>query len=273
MPDSASKFTNDDRVSIALGEDGVAQIRLARPEKLNALDARMFDRLIEAGHALHEMRGLRAVVLSGEGRAFCAGLDLASIAGGPDPQAADLSARTHGDANRFQQVAMQWRRLPAPVVAAIHGTCFGGGMQIASGADIRVVAPDARLSIMEMKWGIVPDMGGYALWRGLVRDDVLRELIYTNREFSGEEAQALGLATLVDPDPLARATALAGEIASKSPHAIRKAKLLANRAHELSTSEILMEESLAQHELIYSRNQLEAVMSQIQGRTPNFEDP
>lgn len=266
-------FPANDRVSIALGENGVAQVRLARPDKLNALDAAMFDRLIDAGSALHHAKGLRAVVLAGEGRAFCSGLDLASIAGGPDPQAIDLSERTHGEANRFQQVAMQWRNLPVPVIAAVHGVCFGGGLQIASGADIRVAAPDARLSIMEMKWGIIPDMGGFALWRGMVRGDVLRELIYTNREFSGEEAQALGLATLVDPDPLARATAIAEEIAGRSPQAIRKAKRLANRAHDLSVAEILLEESLAQHELIYSRNQLEAVMAQIQGRVPNFDDP
>jgi len=269
----AVQFPENDRVSIRTGEDGIAQVRLARPGKLNALDPAMFERLIEAGEALAGAKGLRAVVLAGEGRAFCAGLDLASFAGGPDPDAPDIAVRTHGIANRYQQVAMQWRALPVPVIAALHGVCFGGGLQIASGADIRVAAPDARLSIMELKWGIVPDMGGFALWRSLVRDDVLRELVFTNREISGEEARVLGLATLVDPDPLVRATAIAREIAVRNPHAVRKAKQLANRARELSTAEILLEESLAQHELLFSKNQLEVVASQTQGREPKFSDP
>ncbi|HSG35628.1 MAG TPA: crotonase/enoyl-CoA hydratase family protein [Sphingomonadaceae bacterium] len=264
---------DNDRISLTLGDDGVAQMRLARPDKLNALDRAMFDAITQAGEVLASARGLRAVVLSGEGKAFCAGLDLASLAGAPDPRAKDLAARTYGDSNHFQVVAMQWRTLPVPVIAAVHGVCFGGGLQIASGADIRVVAPDARLSIMELKWGIVPDMGGFALWRGMVRSDVLRELIYTNREFSGEEAQALGLATIVDPDPLARATAIATEIAGKNPDAIRAAKALANKAPDLSVPEILLEESLAQQGLIYSKNQLEAVMSQMQHRAPKFDDP
>ena len=267
------EFPENDRVSVTLGENGVAHVRLTRSDKLNALDRAMFDRLIDAGEALREAQGLRAVVLAGQGRGFCAGLDLASIAGGPDPQASGLAERTHGDCNRFQLVAMQWRELAVPVIAAIHGPCMGAGLQIASGADIRVVAPDARLSIMEMKWGIIPDMGGYALWRDTVRGDVLRELIYTNRVVSGEEAQALGLATIVDSDPLARATALAEEIASRNPHAVRHAKRLANFAPQATVPEILLEESRAQQELVYSRNQLEAVMSQLQHRTPKFEDP
>lgn len=267
------QFPENDRVSIALGDDGIAQVRLTRPDKLNALDSAMFDRLIEAGQVLHDMRGLRAVVLAGEGRSFCAGIDLSSFAGGPDPHAADLAERTHGNANRFQQAAILWRKLPVPVIAAVHGVCFGGGLQLASGADIRVVCPDARLAIMEMKWGIVPDMGGYALWQGQVRDDVLRELIYSNREISGEEAQQLGLATIVDASPIERATVIAQEIAARSPQAIRAAKELVNRAHDLTTDEILMAESHAQHKLIYSKNQIEAVMSQMQGRTPNFDDP
>jgi len=265
-------FGEEDRVTLALGADGVAQVRLNRPAKLNALDRALFEALVEAGHALHGLKGLRAVVLAGEGRGFCAGLDMASF-GAIDPNVSGVTERTHGTANIYQRVALQWRDLPVPVIAALHGVCFGGGLQIASGADIRIAAPDARLAVMEMKWGIVPDMGGYALWRGMVRDDVLRELIFTAREFPGEEALVLGLATTVDPDPVARATALAGEIAARNPHAIRAAKALANRAHDLSVPEILIEESRAQHELIYSKNQLEAVMSQLQGRPPAFDDP
>ena len=266
------QFRANDRVSIDLGSDGVAQVRLTRPEKMNALDPEMFARIIEAGQALHEMKGLRVVVLSGQGRAFCAGLDLSNFGKQPDPEAPGITERTHGNANMFQQVAMQWRKLPVPVIAAVHGVCFGGGLQIASGADIRVVAPDTRLAIMEMKWGLVPDMGGYALWRGLVRDDVLRELVYTNREFSGEEAQALGLATHVDPDPLGRATAIAAEIANRNPDAVRGAKRLAAAMTDRPTDAILLEESLEQYRVMRTPNQIEAVMAGMEKRRPKFTD-
>ena len=157
---------SDDRVTLTLGDDGVAQVRLNRPDKLNALDPAMFDAIVAVGEELRTLKGLRAVVLAGEGRAFCAGLDLTSFAaGGSDPTRA-LSERTHDNANRPQEAAMTWRKCPVPVIAAVHGVCFGGGLQIASGADIRVVHPDTRMAIMEMRWGLVPDMGGYALWRG-----------------------------------------------------------------------------------------------------------
>jgi enoyl-CoA hydratase/carnithine racemase len=262
----------NDRVSVELDDHGVAHVRLARPDKLNALDGEMFARLIEAGQALHGASGVRAVVLSGEGRAFCAGLDMVAMSSAPLPGEAELPDRTHGNSNIFQQVAMQWRKLPVPVVAAVHGICFGGGLQIACGADIRVVAPDARLAIMEMKWGIVPDMGGYALWRCLLRDDVLRDLVYTNREFSGEEAQELGLATHVDAEPLARATAIAHEIAARNPHAIRAAKRLANGMADRGADAILLEESYEQHALLRSKNQIEAVMAAMQKREPDFDD-
>lgn len=262
----------NERVSIELGEDGVAQVRLIRGDKMNALDDEMFARLIEAGHVLHGMKGLRAVVLSGEGRAFCAGLDTSRFARQPGADEPELTERTHGNANTPQQVAMQWRKLPVPVITAVHGVCFGGGLQIASGADIRVAHPDTRMAIMEMKWGLVPDMGGYALWRGVVRDDVLRELIYTNREFSGEEAQVLGLATYVDADPRARATAIATEIANRNPHAIRAAKRLQGGMFERDTDAILLEESIEQHAIMRSKNQVEAVMAGMQKRTPKFED-
>lgn len=268
----AATMPANERVSIQLGDDGVAQVRLIRGEKMNALDYEMFERIIEAGHVLHKMKGLRAVVLSGEGRAFCAGLDLSNFARTPGPDEPELTERTHGNANRVQQVAVQWRKLPVPVIAAVHGVCFGGGMQIASGADIRIAHPDTRMAIMELKWGLVPDMGGYALWRGLVRDDVLRELVYTNREFSGAEAQTLGLATYVDEDPLARATSIATEIANRNPHAIRAAKRLQAGMIERDTDAILLEESIEQHAIMRTKNQVEAVMAGMEKRPANFED-
>jgi len=267
------EFRSNDRVSLALGADGVAQVRLTRADKLNALDPAMFAALIEVGQALFEAPGLRAVVLAGEGKGFCAGLDLASLGGDATGGLNHLSERTHGNANLFQQVALQWRKLPVPVIAAVHGVCFGGGLQIAGGADLRIVTPDARLAVMELKWGIVPDMGGYALWRGLVRDDVLRMLTYTAAEFTGAEAAEFGFATRLDADPIARATAIANAIAERSPSAIREAKALFARAADATVDEILMAESVAQQRLIGSRNQREAVASGLERRPARFVDP
>lgn len=271
MPNSQIMPAND-RVVIDFDENGVAHVRLTRGDKMNALDPQMFERIIEAGHALHQAKGVRVVVLSGEGRAFCAGLDTASFARTPADGEPGLPERTHGNTNRPQEAAMVWRKLPVPVITVLHGVCFGGGLQIASGADIRIAHPDTRMAIMELKWGLVPDMGGYALWRGLVRDDVLRELVYTNREFTGSEAQEMGLATFVDDDPLARAMAIATEIANRNPHAIRAAKRLHAAMHELDTDAILLEESVEQHAIMRSKNQMEAVMAGMQKRAPNFED-
>jgi enoyl-CoA hydratase/carnithine racemase len=243
---------SEKRVDVTLDENCIARVSLARADKLNALDDAMFDALIAAGEELAAMPDLRCVVLAGEGKAFCAGIDLAML-GTLAASGLVLGTRTHGHANRFQQVAMQWRALPVPVVAAVHGVCFGGGLQIAAGADIRVVAPDARLAVMELKWGIVPDMGHFALWRGLVRGDVLREMTWTAREFSGEAAQALGFATYVDADPLARALAIAREIAAKDPAAIRTAKALFGDMADLPIDAILLAESVAQDRLLAGR--------------------
>lgn len=258
---------SEPRVTITV-EDHVADVRLTRPDKLNALDPAMFAALIDTIAQLEAMAGLRAVVLSGEGRGFCAGLDMASMAGAGS--GVDLAARTHGLANDFQQVAWGWRTLPVPVIAAVHGVAFGGGLQIASGADVRIAAPDARLSVMEIKWGIVPDMAGYALWRGNVRDDVLRELAYTAREFSAEEAQTLGFVTRIAADPHAEAMALARAIAGRNPQAIRAVKRLAGL--EGDAPAILIAESREQAALLRTPNQIEAVMANMQKRAPNFTD-
>jgi enoyl-CoA hydratase/carnithine racemase len=263
---------SDDRVTVSLDANGVAQVRLNRADKLNALDPAMFDAIIAAGDHLRTLNGVRAVVLAGEGRAFCAGLDLASFTAGPIEGATPIIERTHGNANRFQEVAMTWRKCPVPVIAAVQGICYGGGLQIASGADVRVVHPETRMAIMEMRWGLVPDMGGFALWRGLLRGDVLRELVYTNREFSGEEALALGLATHVDDNPLARAEAIAAEIASRSPESIRAAKRLFDAMDDGATESILLAESREQAGVIRRPNQIEAVMAGMQKRAPIFTD-
>ena len=214
-------------------------------------------------------------MLSAEGRAFCAGLDVsnfASMAGGGNGNASQSSLvdRTHGVANLAQHAAWMWRELPMPVIAAVHGVAFGGGLQVALGADIRYAAPDSRFSVMEIKWGLVPDMAGTQLLRHLVRDDVLRELTYTGRIFSAEEAQSMGIVTRVSEDPLADALATAQEIAGRNPDAIRADKRLLNDARYLDAEAGLLEESREQEQLIGSPNQVEAVMAEMEKRPANF---
>ncbi|MGE0310181.1 MAG: crotonase/enoyl-CoA hydratase family protein [Lautropia sp.] len=269
------------RISVDV-HDGVADVRLSRPEKMNALDAAMFEALVATGERLRAQRGLRAVVLSGEGRAFCAGLDsgrFQAMAGSDDPMSSRetnrtrLGRRTHGPANAAQQAVLVWRLLPVPVIAAVHGVAFGGGFQLALGADLRFVAPDARLSIMEIRWGLVPDMGGIALARALARSDVVRELTWSGRQFSGREALELGFATRVCDDPRADALAFARDIAGRSPDAIRGAKRLLNLAESHALAEILQAESDEQIALLGSANQREAVLANLEKRAPRFTDP
>jgi enoyl-CoA hydratase/carnithine racemase len=258
----------NDRVTVAVA-DGVADVRLNRADKMNALDPAMLTGIEGALAALRDMTGLRAIVLSGEGRAFCAGLDMASFA--TVGEGTDLMARSHGVANLYQHVALGWRELAVPVIAAVHGVAFGGGFQIMLGADIRITAPDTRLSIMEMKWGLVPDMAGVALWRTLVRDDVLRELTYTAREFTGEDAVRLGFATRIADDPQAQAMALAREIAARNPDAVQASKRLYN-AYSNDAEALLMAESIEQAGVIRTPNQIEAVRANVEKRAPVFRD-
>lgn len=272
-----------DRIEWTRHADGVVELQLARADKMNALDPAMFDALVEAGEALRDDRSVRAVVIAGRGKAFCAGLDMASFERmgqgaasdvlGASAGGTDLVARTHGLSNAAQQVAMVWREVPVPVIAAVHGVAFGGGLQVALGADIRLVAADTKLSVMEIKWGLVPDMAGMVLMRELARTDVLRELTFTGRIFSGEEAVRLGLATRVAADPLAEALQMAHEIATKSPDAIRAGKRLLNASLAHSAAELLIAESVEQQALIGSPNQLEAVKANIERRAPQFSAP
>jgi enoyl-CoA hydratase/carnithine racemase len=264
----------EQRVSVNI-QNGVADVRMVRTDKMNALDDAMFSALVDTGERLKEEKGVRAVVLSGEGRAFCAGLDMgnfAKMASGERRRGSGLvdMARTPGGANRPQQTVMVWREIPVPVIAAVHGVAFGGGFQLTLGADIRIVAPDAKLAVLEMKWGLVPDMAGMVLMRGLVRDDVLRELTYTGRVFTGEEALGLGVATRLSVDPRTDALALAAEIASKSPDAVRGAKRLLNLLADGDQHAILKAETVEQVALIGSPNQIEAVKANIEKRAAKF---
>src|SRR3977135_1806611 len=223
------------RVSVSIS-DGVADVRLVRADKMNALDAAMFDALVATSERLAHEKGLRAVVFSSEGRAFFAGHDRGrftamnenggnGIAGG---EQRDLTVRTHGLANFPQQAVWGWRQLPVPVIAAIQGVAFGGGFQLALRGDMRLLAPVARMAVMEIKWGLVPDMAVTPMLASLVRDDILRELTYTGRIFSAQEALSYGLATRICDDPRAAAFEVAREIAGKSPEAIRAAKRMLN---------------------------------------------
>lgn len=266
----------DDRVTITV-EQSVADVRMNRPEKMNALDPPMFKALAEAGERLSRDTKLRAVVLSGEGRAFCAGLDverLDAISRGESLLPfADLTQASHGIANWAQHVVWLWRQLPVPVIAAVHGLAFGGGFQIALGADIRYVAPETRLAVLESKWGLVPDMSGTQLMRHLAAEDVVRELTYTGRIFSAEEALSYRLVTRVFDDPHAEAMKTAREIAARSPFAIRAAKRLLNEAVACDAGAGLATERREQHALIGSPNHIEAVAANVAGRPANFVDP
>jgi enoyl-CoA hydratase/carnithine racemase len=270
----------EERVKVEV-TNGVADVRMVRADKMNALDDAMFNALVETGEKLKTQKGVRVVVLSGEGRAFCAGLDMGNfgkMASGErrgsreDTDSLVATGRTEGGSNRAQHAVMVWRELPVPVIAAVHGVAFGGGFQLALGADIRFVAPDTRMAVMEIKWGLVPDMAGLVLLRGLVRDDIARELTFSGRIFSGEEAQKLGIATHVTTDPRGDALKLAAEIAAKSPHAVRAGKRLFNLAADADQKKILLEETREQVALIGSPNQVEAVMSNMQKRAAAYAD-
>ncbi|HEX5068550.1 MAG TPA: crotonase/enoyl-CoA hydratase family protein [Myxococcota bacterium] len=261
---------------------GVADVRLNRPEKYNALSREMFAALGEAGERLAGEPGVRAVVLSGNGRGFCAGLDFDSFramtadagsaprSGAPAPAQAKLDARPD---NFFQRSAYTWKRLPVPVIAAVHGVAYGGGFQIALGADLRIARPDARFSILEIQWGLVPDVALTQTVRDVLRLDVVKELTWTGRVVDGREAQALGIVTRLADDPLAEAQALAREIAGRSPDAIRAGKRLLEEAWHADPAEGLALEARLQGSLIGTPNQVEAVKASLEKRPPRFRDP
>ena len=264
--------------------DGVADVRLNRPDKYNALSPEMFSAIVEAGESLADNKSVRAVVLSGNGRGFCAGLDFQSFQGMSDSGGSAVlgsGANNKGDgkgdsndpANRAQKPGLVWKRLPVPVIAAIHGVAYGGGLQIALGADIRIAAPDARLSVMEIKWGLVPDMSLTQTIRDLMPLDKVKELTFTGRVVHGPEAQQLGLVTRLDANPLDAALALAREIAGKSPDAIRAGKHLLETAWHADPATGLKLEAKLQTGLMGSANQSEAVKANFEDRKPAFVDP
>ncbi|MGB3627348.1 MAG: crotonase/enoyl-CoA hydratase family protein [Henriciella sp.] len=267
-----------ERIQVTTSE-GVADVKLVRSDKMNALDDAMFTALISTAEDLANDKSVRCVVMSGEGRAFCAGLDMgnfgkmASGGDGASPSGRQpLAERTHGIANRAQQAVWGWRALPVPVIAAVHGVALGGGFQVMLGSDIRIAHPETKLSIMEIKWGLVPDMAGTAIMRHLCRDDILRELTYTGRIFSGTQGHEYGFVTELAEAPHERAMALAKQIASKNPDAIRANKTILNSVRSMSDEDALVQESVLQDQIIGSKNQIEAVMAELQKREAAFED-
>jgi enoyl-CoA hydratase/carnithine racemase len=262
-----------DRVSISI-HNGIADVRLNRPDKLNALDQAMFQGIVDAGEGLKGDPSVRVVVLSGEGRGFCAGLDFGSfqaMAGSDAATPVGDIGQTDGRITHLgQQAAWVWQELEVPVLAALHGAALGGGLQIALGADIRIVAPDAKLSVLEARWGLIPDMTGTVILPKLVGLDVAKELTFTGRMVSGEEAVALGLATRVAADPRATALELAADLVTKSPDALREGKRLLNLSGTRPLAEQLRDERVTMGSLIGSPNQVEATMAYFEKRSPSF---
>jgi enoyl-CoA hydratase/carnithine racemase len=264
----------EDRVRLEIDASGVATVTMVRAEKHNALDQAMFEGLTNAAGQLADDASVRAVVVHGEGKSFCSGLDIASFMSGAGGTGVLLERDGDRVANFAQRVAYDWSLVPAPVIAAIHGNCFGGGLQIALGADIRIAAPEAKLSIMEVKWGLVPDMGITQTLPRLVPIDIAKELTFTGRVVSGSEALALGLVTRNSDDPLAAALALAEEITQKSPDAVRAAKRLYDETWVSNdAAAALKRESELQTGLIGKPNQHAAVRAGMSGEPPVFVDP
>lgn len=262
----------NDRLKLSM--DGhVAVVMLNRPEKYNALDLRMFEALGEAADSLAKEPRLRAVVLHGAGGNFCAGIDITVFT---DPgvriDESLMAPIAPSAANLFQRAAYAWRELPVPVVCALNGITFGGGLQIALGADLRYSSADAQFSIMESKWGLIPDMSISTTLRGLVRPDHVKELAWSARIFEATEAVQLGIVTGIHDDPLAAARNTAEQCAARSPGAVRGIKTLVNEAWQLSEAEALALEARLQFGLIGSADQAEAVRANLDKRKPVFND-
>lgn len=253
-------------------EDGIATVTLNRPDKMNALSEALIQSLIDTGEQLKKDNSVRVVVLHGEGNNFSAGLDVELFKKfGVKDQ--NLAERTHGISNWFQQVVWVWREVPVPVIAAVKGVAFGGGLQVACAADMRYVHPDAQMSIMEVKWGLIADMAGSQLWNHYVKQDLIRELSFTGEVFSGKQAMDYGFCTRLSDDPLALAKQTAKQICLKSPDAIRAYKRLINKQAYVDAATGLLEESIEQDKIVGFANQVEAVTANLQKREPNFTDP
>lgn len=271
MSGERKEFGEDARVIVEV-DAAVATVCLNRPAKKNALDLAMFDAIVAAGEFVQSLPAVRAVVLRGAGGCFCSGLDIQSVMADPSVAVPKLMDERVGPANQAQRVGWIWREVSVPVIAAIEGVAFGGGLQIAAGADIRLAHPSARVAVMEAKYGLIPDMGITKTLASFVRPDHLKELVWTGRVVEANEALELGIVTALVDDPVAAATEMARTIAGKSPHATRAAKAMLDQAPLLSTTDAFLLESDLQRPLLGSPNQMEAVMAAFERRDPNFVD-
>lgn len=263
-----------DRVRVDI-ENSIATVMLNRADKHNAVDMAMFEALIEAGDSLKDASSVRAVVLRGAGKDFCAGIDVSVFGGAGIGAVGDklMDPRERSPANLFQSAAWVWQEVPVPVIAALQGVVFGAGLQIALGADIRFAAPDIRMSIMEIKWGLIPDMAISSTARHLLAGDKFKELAFTGRIVDGSDAAQLGLVTALSDDPLEAARAMAREIAGRSPDAIRAVKRLLNDSWQADAPASLRREAELQLAVMAGANQAEAVRANMEKRPPDFADP
>ena len=250
--------------------DGIAQVRLARPEKLNALTLATLDELVATARTLRRDRTLRAVVISGEGDSFCAGLDFGSVLKSPVGILGAFTPRPWRGTNTFQEACWAWRRLPVPVIAAVHGHCYGGGLQLALAADFRIATPDSQWSVLEGRWGIIPDMTGVRTLAELVGIDTAKRLTMTAQMVSGKEAHDLGLVTELASDPVAGATDLARELSARSPDALAAAKRLFNDTWTASPRRTFARERLEQLALLVTANTKAAREAAFAKAAPQF---
>jgi len=280
---SAETKSYNDRVKVSI-EGGIADVRLDRADKRNALDPAMFDAIARAGKDLVSNKEIRAVVLSGIGASFCAGLDFASFQSMANGGSSNSDTKSNSGENAgamqpgaithlAQQICWVWQEVPVPVIAAIQGHALGGGMQLALGADIRIAHPDTQFAMREVHWGLIPDMTGTLMLSRLVRDDVAKDLVFSARVISGTEAHQLGVVTRLTDSPLEVAMKMANEIAERSPDAVRGAKALINRLSNAGAAEHFAEERKIIYSLIGKPNQVEAVMSNFEKRPASFVSP
>ncbi len=261
-----------ERVTIEIDQH-VAEVVLNRPDRHNCIDRAMFEALGEAGASLANDASVRAIVLRGAGESFCAGLDISMLTS-DEPLVTEAAMRPlpATPANVYQRAAYVWREIPVPVICAVTGVAYGGGAQIALGADLRYAHPQSHWSIMEIKWGLIPDLGITTTLRHVMPIDRIKELAWTGRVVDGAEALRLGLVTAVHDDPVGAARATARQIADRSPDAIRAMKRLFNESWHLSETNSLALEAALQVQVVTGRNQAEAVKANFEKRRPVFRD-
>lgn len=250
----------------------LAYVTLTRADKHNGMNLEMLKGVIQAQKQIRKLKGIRAVILRGEGPSFCAGLDFKSVLGQPLKAALAYLQLWWPVRNEFQTWSIGWRSMPVPVIALVHGNCFGAGLQLALGADIRICTPDAQLSMMEAKWGLVPDMGGIALMRELMPLDAAKELTMTGRTLNGNEAKAIGLVTHVSREPLAHALSIIEEMNVRSPDAVGAGKFLLQQAWRRSERMALRLERLWQRRMMGGANQRISVARNQQKKEIPFKE-